>query len=201
MKLFEITLFLIVLACTKSTFARKDFAPGYIVNMEGDTILGLVQDRNPGLFVEIYEKIRFVQEGKRKVKKYSASDIAAYGCGGVDFRSVRLRNESVLLKTFYYSDNNSPSVFLKVISSNEDLVLYAQEFAYDDSEFVDSFPLFHISGSNQMVRATQGFLGLKKKRLVEYFSKCKTLVDAIEKETVTTSAEVFDLYMKECTRD
>jgi len=180
----------------ESAFALKDFVAGYIVNLEGDKIRGMIEDQDPDTFVQLYVKIRFVQEGQRRVKKYTASDISAYGYEGMDLRSVRLRNESMLLKTSYYTDDSAPFVFLKVISSNDYLVFIGKNL------FLMIVILsIHVSGLNQMVLAKQGVFELKKKRLTECFSKCKVLVDAIEKEIIATVIEVFDFYSKKCATD
>ena len=52
-----------------------------------------------------------------------------------------------------------------------------------------------------MVRVTQGILGLKRKRLVEYFWDCPTLVQAIEKKKLNKIDEVYDFYLESCARD
>ncbi len=49
-----------------------------------------------------------------------------------------------------------------------------------------------------MVRVTQGIMGLKQKRLVEYFNDCPALVKAINNKTLNTAPEVYNFYMNEC---
>ena len=198
MKFIQILFLFISLMITQSAFARKDFTQGYIVNLEGDTIRGMIKDRDPSPFFTLYSKIRFIQDGQRRVKKYAPSQIKAYGYGSVSFRSVRLREQGTLLRISYFTDNIAPFVFLKVIESNQNLILYEQEFTYEDNDVLDAFPLFHIPGSNQMVRVTQGVFGLKKKRLSEYFSFCPTLIEAIEEEAITTPSEVFEFFINSC---
>jgi predicted solute-binding protein len=48
-----------------------------------------------------------------------------------------------------------------------------------------------------MVRVTQGILGLKKKRLKEYFHNCPNLLSAIDSRGLTTVQEVYDYYSKQ----
>lgn len=187
---------LITTPCTLAT--KKGYSDGYIVTLSGDTVYGMVKDRDPEPFVRIYAKIRFVEKNKRGVKKYKPTQIAGYKCGNREYRSVRLRETSEFFKFRYYTDRTGDFVFLRLMRDAGNLVHYEQEFIHDDNNFVDSFPLFHIPGSSEMVRVTQGILGLKKKRLSEYFSKCKALVEAVNSEELKTVDEVFDYYLEYC---
>ena len=47
-----------------------------------------------------------------------------------------------------------------------------------------------------MVRVTQGILGLKRNRLVEYFWDCPDLVMAIEKKKLKEINEVYNFYLE-----
>jgi len=51
---------------------------------------------------------------------------------------------------------------------------------------------------DEMVRVTQGILGLKRNRLKEYFQNCPELVDAIEKKEMDEILEVYYFYMNQC---
>jgi len=183
-----------------NSFAKKGFSEGYIITQDGDTLHGIVKDRDSEPFVSIYQKIRFVEKGKRGRKKYRASQIAGYKCGNREYRSVRLRETSEFFKFRYYTDRSGELIFLRLIKDAGDLIYYEYEFMYDDNNFVDSFPLFHIPGSNEMVRVTQGILGLKKKRLSEYFSDCKELVDAVNADKLESADDVFEFYLENCSQ-
>jgi len=52
-----------------------------------------------------------------------------------------------------------------------------------------------------MVRVTQGILGLKRKRLIEYFWDCPDLVQAIEKKELNEIHEVYNFYLEYCVKD
>jgi hypothetical protein len=69
----------------------------------------------------------------------------------------------------------------------------------EESKFVDHIPLFYRTGSNEMVRVTQGILGLKRNRLVEYFRDCPALVQAIEQKELNEIDEVYNFYIEYCT--
>jgi hypothetical protein len=49
-----------------------------------------------------------------------------------------------------------------------------------------------------MVRVTQGVLGLKRNKLIRYFSDCPDLVFAIQAKQLNDIDEVFDFYLNRC---
>jgi hypothetical protein len=49
-----------------------------------------------------------------------------------------------------------------------------------------------------MVRITQGILGLKRNRLMEYFQDCWDLVEAIREKQLNEIYEVYDFYNNNC---
>lgn len=51
------------------------------------------------------------------------------------------------------------------------------------------------------VRVTQGVLGLKKKKLMDYFWDCPELVQALEKKELKEIHEVINVYIERCTPD
>ena len=78
------------------------------------------------------------------------------------------------------------------------LIHYEQEFMFDDNDFIDSYPLFYKPNSRQMVRVTQGILGLKKKRLAEYFRDCPSLIQSINTGEIIYTEGVFQHYIDLC---
>jgi hypothetical protein len=85
-----------------------------------------------------------------------------------------------------------------VVRRDGRLTWYEREFIDDDNSYVDSYPLFHRKGSPGMVRVTQGLLGFKKKRLLEYFSQCPGLSEALEKKQLTTVGKVYSFLLDSC---
>lgn len=177
---------------------KKDYFEGYIITQNSDTIRGLVSDRDSGPYQELYSKIRFIEDGTRKRKKYSPDQILGYGYDNSHFISIGLKEEFILFVNKYFVGSNYPKVFLKLIETNSHLTYYRKEFIHDDNQFLDDFPLFHINGSSQMVRVTQGLLGLKRKRLSEYFNDCPELVEKINQLEINTTNEVYDFYITSC---
>jgi hypothetical protein len=93
--------------------------------------------------MKLYPRIRFKPKDAILRTKYSPADILGYRCGDRTFESFPIEEDAAFFRFRYYLDDNS--------------------------NYLDFIPLFYRPGSNAMVRVTQGVLGLKRKRLVEYF--------------------------------
>ena len=177
---------------------KKGFEPGYIITLERDTLVGLVKDRSSDPFVELYRKIRFKPDGRSSRRKYRPKDILGYGAGERDYESVPLWEESSFFKFRYYLDPNAENVFLMVLKRQGGLTHYRREFVQDDNSYLDFYPLFHREGYREMVRVTQGVLGLKRKRLIAYFSDCDELVRALYNKELKETNEVYYYFLEFC---
>jgi hypothetical protein len=175
---------------------KKGYSRGYIVTNEGETMEGWVRDRSAGSFMELYAKIRFKPGDGGLSRRYSPEEILAYGTGNQHFESLPIYEESAFFKFRYYLDENYKRSFLKLIAGDQDLSYYHWEYVDGDSNYLDYIPLFYREGSNTMVRVTQGVLGLKRKRLVEYFQDCPELVRALESKELSEIDEVFHFYVE-----
>lgn len=185
---------LILLFCLPTLSAqKKGFKEGYIIQHSGDTIMGFVKDRSPEPFVSLYSKIRFRPKTSSRVKRYDANDILGYGYAGTDFLSVPFRATQEMWVARYYTDLGAPRKFLKVIQQSEYLVYYEELFVHDDNFYLDTIPFFHKPTSNQMVRVTQGILGFKKKRLMEYFYDCPEVITVLNAKN-RGNLEILRLY-------
>ncbi len=180
---------------------KKGYSQGYIINLEGETIEGWVKDRSSGTILELYKRIRFKADNAHIKRKYSPDEILSYGLNGQHFESVPLYEETAFFKFRYYVHEDYDRIFLKVISRNADLTYFHWEYVDSESNYLDYTPLFYRSGSNEMVRVTQGILGLKRNRLMEYFWDCPTLVQAIERKELNEIDEVYNFYLERCVRD
>ena len=192
-------LFILVLVICSPLFAQKnDYAPGYIILPEGDTIHGLVRDRSEGTFPELYKRIRFKGEHSPFRKKYGPDRILGYACGDRIYESVPLWEETAFFRFRYYLAEGNEKVFLRVMSKNEALTYYHWEYMDQDNNYLDYTPLFYRPGANEMVRVTQGILGLKRMRLMEYFQDCREMVEAIKEKQLNEIHEVYDFYNNNC---
>ncbi|NKI32339.1 hypothetical protein [Croceivirga thetidis] len=191
-KRFFVFLLLVCITCTLDA-QKRNFNEGYIIEKSGDTIYGLLKDRSPEPFVSLYDKVRFKSEGKSRTKRYGPNDILGYGYEGRNYEAVPFREESDFLKFRYYTDNDSPRAFLRLIAHSENLMYYEQEFVHDDNSYVESVPFFYRPGSREMLRVTQGLFGFKKKKLRAYFFDCPELQLELQKKN-TQLKTVWDLY-------
>ena len=188
-------LFLLALPMTAQ---KKGYQEGYIITLEGDTLYGEVKDRSPEPFVELYGRIRFKQEGSRGRRKYGPDQIRGYAIGGRVYESRPLREETSFFRFRYSLDPQADPIFLRVVRREGPLTWYEQEFIHDDNHYLDSYPLFCLEGKPEMVRVTQGILGLKRKRLTEYFADCPGLALALAEDRISEVEEVFRYYLGSC---
>lgn len=177
---------------------KKGYTPGYIINLEGETVTGQVKDRSTGTFMDLYKQIRFKPDHGGLRKKYGPDEILGYGYDDQHFEALPLTEESAFFRFRYYLNENNDRVFLKVVSSDRDLTYYQWEYVDDESSYLDYIPLFYRAGSAEMVRVTQGILGLKRNRLMEYFRDCPDLVRAIENRELNELDEVYYFYLEHC---
>lgn len=179
---------------------KKGYTRGYILTIEGETIEGWVKDRSSGTFMELYKQIRFKADDALTNRRYSPEEIQAYGIGDQHFESLPIYEESAFFKFRYYLQKNHKRSFLRLIARDMDLSFYHWEYIDDESNYLDYIPLFYREGSAEMVRVTQGVLGLKRKRLMEYFQDCPDLVLALHRKELHEIWDVYDFYLKTQTR-
>ena len=177
---------------------KKGYSWGYVIYPDGDTLEGWVKDRSSGTFLDLYPQIRFKPVNALLKKKYSPDEILAYSFNAQIYESVPVREETSFFKFNYYVNEGNDRYFLKVVSRNKDLTYYHWEYLDDDSNYLDYIPLFYRSGSNEMVRVSQGILGLKRNKLVRYFYDCPDLVHAIQTKELNEIYEVYDFYLNRC---
>jgi hypothetical protein len=175
----------------------ENYKDGYVVLLNGDTLTGKVMDRDESTFGGLLRKIKFRPE-KGWRKKYKPAEIRAYKRGDELFRTIWLSNENQFLKQYYYSEpGRGEQVFVKVIYSGS-LDVYHQEWTDEDNSNIEFLPLIKKPGTTQLVRATQGIFGLKRKRLAEYFFECPALSTAILDKEISTVEELIQRYEQAC---
>ena len=196
----HIRLYLLFILCTFFIMPihaqKRGYSQGYIINLEGETITGAVKDRSTGMFIDLYKKIRFKPENAFVRRSYGPDEILGYGSNDQHYESVPLVEESEFFKFRYYLRPGSEMVFLRIISGNNHLTYYHWEYLDGDSNYLDYIPLLHRSGSLEMVRVTQGVLGLKRKRLTEYFWDCPEMISAVNRKQLNEISEVYNFYLE-----
>jgi len=191
-------LILFVLMAVPLQAQKKGYSEGYIIDAQGEITEGWVKDRSPGPFLEMYRRIRFKPGNALVRKKLGPDAILGYGFLDQQYESVPISEESVFFRFRYPLHDNRERVFLRVIASREDLTYYHWEYVDDESNYLDYIPLFYRTGAQEMVRVTQGILGLKRDRLAEYFRDCPELVRALETRELKEIDEVFYFYTERC---
>jgi hypothetical protein len=196
MKLF---LFLLIFIVCSPTIAKpgKDFKSGYVILLSGDTIRGHVMDRDESAFGGLLPKIKFRNEKGRR-KKYKPSQLLGYQRGDDLFQRIWIYDEMKFFKQRYISKTGlGEQSFVKVVHRGS-LDLYHWEYMDEDNSNIDYVPLFKKADSEEMVRVTQGILGLKRKRLAEYFAGCPDLVTAILTKQLSTAHDIINVYEQKC---
>lgn len=197
MQIRTLQLLTILLLTSMGLYGQTGFESGYIVNLKNDTLYGKVKDRRPEPFSRIYQKVRFKKGGAYFARKYKPSQIVGYQTGHRVYESVGIETVGFLLKTRYVLNSTSQKSFLRVIAKDS-LSYYHWEYIDNESSVIDYVPLLHEKGRAEMVRVTQGILGLKKKALTEYFSDCPELVRKIEDKEIRTPEDVMASYGNLC---
>ena len=173
-------------------FAQKDFKKGYIVSMDGDTIVGLVKDRKEPPFGKLYKKIVF-KKGHKK-KKYGPNEITAYKKGHDHFESLWIQDNTYPFQAKYLSTPNYGNKhFLKVIVKGY-LSYYYWEFEDSESDYIDAIGFYKREDEDFFARASQGIFGLKKKYLTKYFKDYPDLVSKIEYGELKDPVEIVRIY-------
>ena len=177
--------------------AQDDWRSGYVVTNEGDTLQGMVRDRDTGSFGGLYRKIKWKANENtkgRKRGKFRPGQLTAYQWGDARFVVLPVATSSSLLYTQRWVDEakGQPEVF-RVIAEGP-LCLYHDEFNDDESSFIDFVPFFKKEGESDLVRATQGIFGLKKKLLSKYFADRPDLVNGLQSGYLKTPMDVVRAY-------
>ncbi|MBK6264857.1 hypothetical protein JKA74_07400 [Marivirga sp. S37H4] len=173
--------------------AQNGYQSGYVVTIDKDTIYGELKDRSSEPFGKLYKQVRL----KRNLffaKRFSPKEISMYKIGNDVYRSIWLLEENVFLTTSYSSRyGEGGKVFVKMIVSGE-VDYYQLEFRDADSGYYDYIPLYKKTGQSEMVRVTQGVLGLKQKQLVHFFNDYPLLVKKIQEKLIKDPVEIAELY-------
>lgn len=156
--------------------AQDDSQEGFVITHENDTLYGTIRDRNTGAFVEIYEKIRF--KGERKKKRFSPHDIRGYKIGNICFKSFFLDGEMTFLR----------------VASEGHVSHYIYELQEQGEQLVQDIDYLQKGLNRPLIRVTQGLFGLKKKRLASLLSDCPGLPERILNKEFKYVFEVVALY-------
>jgi len=174
-------------------WAQHGFESGYIVTIQHDTIKGTIKDRSASGMEDIYRKIRFYGPDGRH-KKYGPEKIRAYAKGHQLFVSMWYATyQQNLIQRHYSVLGKGKQLFFRVIHSGY-LSYYHQEYIDGEFDDIDFIPFYKRQDEATLVRVTQGILGLKKKRLAEFFKDCPELLEKIENKELRDPIEIAIFY-------
>ncbi len=171
-----LTMLVFFLGLTFEGAAQDDYQQGYVVTNTNDTLHGMVRDRKTGAFGEIYDKIRFKSKGRKK--RLAPNDILGYKIGNTEFKSLFLENELTFLK----------------VASEGYVSHYKYELQEQGEQLVIDIDYLQKGKNSSLTRATQGLLGLKRRRLANLFSDCHELVEKMQNKEFKYVFEVVDFY-------
>ncbi|MFL5753112.1 MAG: hypothetical protein ACJ76F_06880 [Bacteroidia bacterium] len=150
-----------VLMCSGIS-AQADYAPGYILNVKGDTVKGEIKVNHKNE-MEVYSKVAFREKNPGAVRQMLPAKIHGFSFDGLEYASVRLDNQWVFMqvicrgKIMFYE--YKPPVALGNERMQSQYFLMKGGFEEMDQFFVDS---------------------KAKKHLKDYISDDKTLLKDIE---------------------
>lgn len=173
--------------------AQHGFESGYIVTLQHDTIKGTIKDRSTSGMENLYRKIIFYgPDGRRK--KFGPDQIRAYAKGNQVFVSMWYETyRQNMIQRYYSVLGKGVQRFFKVVHSGY-LGFYHLEYLDGEFDDIDFVPLFKRMDEPAMARVTQGILGLKKKRLAEFFYDCPELLEKIENKELRDPVNIVIFY-------
>lgn len=190
---------LLILLNTSGFYAsgQSEYQNGYIVTNQKDTIYGQLKDRSPEPFGKIFNKVKMKGFWIFN-KKYGPKDILSYQIGDKSYESIWYDSYTELFTIFHRSvPGKGEKVFMRLTTKGE-VNLYWDEYRDPESGYKLEIPFFRKANSTEMIRATQGILGFKKKHLANLFSDCPELVEKMYDNYFKIPEEMAAFYNEEC---
>jgi len=177
--------------------AQKYYEPGYVVLLNNDTVYGKVKDRTPEPFGELFEKIRFRDEGLFK-KTYGPRDLKAYQIGDRQYESHFVEAQAALDIAFFEMFKGSGSqIFLKVRQKGA-LSYYHEEWRDPDSGYYDWHAYFKKASDSRFEFIRITLFGYNKKKMRAYLKDCPYLVKLLDDGGDPSLIDIVTLYNSKC---
>ena len=191
--LFMIIFFFTSEIVPAQTTAYED---GFVVLKEGDTLFGQIRDRTEEPFGKLFKKIKFKTKGRWFTKRFAPSDLLAYKKGPHRFESKWIEERFEAFKMTYMSrKGQGEEVFLKVVLQGK-LTYYESEWRDPDSGYYRQIPFFQMKNNPELVRVTQGLLGLRRKAVANYLKDDPKLAKRILSGEALSVLDIVKLYNK-----
>lgn len=203
--LFVVSLFLPVLFFPLLVSAQGEMASGYLVLTTNDTLYGQVayiKERGFG-GPRFYKNIRITDTRGRK-KRYPRKKVAAFKIDNTVYQSFWLSQSAQAFPSISL-DNPRYTItprrgelhFLRVVQEGP-LSHYKLEWFDQDGGTLWDLSLLKKEADGFFIRADQGLFGLKRAVLLNYFSDCSELREALQQKQLKKVAQVVDFYHKNC---
>ena len=198
---FNSFLMITALLLSSQLYAQSNFEQGYIIKPNGDTIHGLIDNRQWELHPT---SIAYKASDIGSIIWYSPSEILGFGVGMFVFISALAEIDDSLHKLEHLTESSEPNIvekhlFLQVIFQGEKSLYYHKDINGKPYFFIDtngevSWLYFkrYINISKSVSRSTRNISSINtyKGQLQLYFHDCTDLKSTIEKADYTLS----DLY-------
>ncbi|ADR21509.1 hypothetical protein MATR_08620 [Marivirga tractuosa] len=192
-------LFFVLLIGLESTivFGQSKYQNGYVVTNQKDTIYGQLRDRSPEPFGKIFKKVRMKGFWIFETR-FGPDDLKSYKIGNDIYQSIWYDSYSKLFSIFHVSiPGQGEKVFMRLAVGGE-VNLYWDEYRDADSGYEMEIPFFKRAESQELIRVTQGILGLKQKHLANLFADCPSLVNLMKKGFFDTPEEMANYFNEKC---
>jgi len=189
------------LQASSTTQPIKGYLPGYVVLLNGDTLYGTIEDRNLGKIHEtLYDRIRFVENGRKRARNYGPRQILGYKRGQEVFRVYWLYTPPSIGKMFkgiiYNIEGKGRREFMRVDHEGPMMIL-TSEFEDEDS-YLNEVSFFKLPHKDHIIK-TGTLFGLQTNEIIKYLDgQCPNLATALRKKELKNRVEVAMYYMVNC---
>jgi len=190
------------LQASSTTQPIKGYLPGYVVLLNGDTLYGTIEDRNLGKIHEtLYDRIRFVENGRKRARNYGPKNILGYKRGNEVFRVYWLYTPPSIGKMFtgfiYNIEGKGRREFMRVDHEGP-LMILTSEFEDDDSSYLDEVSFFKLPHKDHIIK-TSTLFGLQTRQIIKYLDgHCPALATALTNNKLQNHYEVVQYYTTHC---
>ena len=192
-----LSLFVGIVMLNGEILAQRRYEKGFVVLNSGDTLQGKVRDGASFFGTALNTRLKYKQ-GWWFAKKYYARELLGYQVGQEKYETIWYSTPPTLFSsTLIVIPGTGQAEFFRVLEKGA-LTLYTLNQRSADTDYFDYIPYLKKENSREMVRATQGIFGLKKKLLAEYFEDCPKLSEAITEKKLDSVFDVIEYYNKYC---
>lgn len=171
-----LVLFLSSLCGIHTAFGQEDYQKGYVVTTKNDTLYGSVSDRKLGPFGGIHKKVKL--KGRGLKKRFAPENIHSYKKGDTTYKTMFLDGEYEFMR----------------VETEGYVSHYIYQLQEQGEEMVLDVDYFTKENSSNLIRATQGIFGLKRKRMILFFSDCQPLIEKIKNKEFKYAFELVAFY-------